>query len=393
MKNKTGRYFLLGYLGYSVTYLCRFNLSTVSPLLEAEGRISAAQYGLISGGFLIVYSLGRLINGYIGDKLDTRKILALGLLGVGVCNLLLGFSVSFLPFLLLWLMNGYAQSMLWGPLLDAVTRQYPQEKSKYAASLLVTSVAVGSVAGIGFAAYSSSRFGLNAAFFLPGLIAISISAIMAFAFHPVQLRPRQPRGNGNIRTLWKKKGFPAMVLTAAFHGIIKDNLNTWIPIYFAYKFQTDISSIAYYVFAIPLMGLIGRLLYPLLYHVFRKRELLVPMLGFGMCALSGIPLVAGTLSMRADAVLLCVLAASISIVNTSIISVYPMEFAQQGSVSTVSGFLDFATYMGAGLSALVFGLFVGSRGYSVIFYTWIVVSVISVFVLRIMEGKKYETVN
>lgn len=393
MKNKTGRYFLLGYIAYSAIYLCRFNLSIIAPLLETEGRINAAQYGIISGGFLVVYSIGRLINGYIGDKLRAKSIIAVGLFGAGMCNVLLGFFPSFWSLLLFWLLNGYAQSMLWGPLLDTVTRQYDEKKSKYIASLLITSVATGSIAGIAFATFSSTVIGLDAAFILPGVIAILISGIVLLTFHPTQLRPHQISQNATIGRLIRNKELSSMILSAALHGVIKDNLNAWVPIYLAFKFHTDIKSISYYVFAIPFLGLIGRLLHPVIYHIFRKREIMVPIIAFAACAISAIPLVFGTMPIQIDAILLCALAASVSMVNTSILSVYPMRYAQQGCVSTVSGLLDFATYMGAGLSSAIFGFFIESSGYSVIFYTWIAVSVIAIIVLRLGEGKKYETVN
>ena len=388
MKTRTGRNFFLGYIAYSAVYLCRFNLSTIAPLLEAAGAINTAQYGIISGGFLVVYAIGRLINGYLGDKFRAETIIAVGLFGMGICNLLLGFFPTFWPLLLLWLLNGYAQSMLWGPVLDAVTRQYDEKKCKYIASLLITSVAGGSIAGIALATFSTTVFGISAAFVLPGGIAILISGVVLRMFRPIPLRPRHALQRVKIGELRKDKAFRSMAVTAALHGVIKDNLNTWVPIYLAFKFHTDVKSISYYVFAIPLLGLIGRLIHPALYHIFRRREIMVPVVALAACAFSAAPLVFGTMPIQIDAILLCTLAASVSIVNTSIVSIFPIRYAQRGNVSTVSGILDFATYMGAGLSSVVFGFFIENNGYGVIFCSWIAVSVIAIFVLRLGEGKK-----
>ena len=387
---KTKWCFLLGYVAYSTVYLCRFNLSTIAPALQAMGMITAAQYGIISGGFLVVYSVGRLVNGYIGDKFPAKTIIAVGLLGVGICNILLGFCSSFLPMLVLWLLNGYAQAMLWGPLLDAVTRQYDEKKSKYIASLLITSVAAGSIAGIAMAIFSSTRWGISAAFFLPGAVAITVAAAIFGVFRPVQIRPRKTVQGLRLGVLMRGRDFKVMAL----HGVIKDNINIWVPIYLSCKFLTDVKAVSYYVFAIPVMGLVGRLMHPVLLRLFPGRENTVPMIAFSACAVSAVPLLFGTMPILADAVFLCILAVAVSVINTSLLSVYPMRFADLGSVSTVSGVLDFATYLGAGLSSAVFGLFVESNGYTVIFLTWLVVSFFGIYILNHMKGKdRYEIIN
>ena len=79
--------------------------------------------------------------------------------------------------------------------------------------------------------------------------------------------------------------------------------------------------------------------------------------------------------------------AAVSIINTSILSIFPLRYAKTGNVASISGVMDLATYAGSGISSLVYGFVIDSFGYVPMFASWIAISVISVAVLLTMKEK------
>ena len=77
--------------------------------------------------------------------------------------------------------------------------------------------------------------------------------------------------------------------------------------------------------------------------------------------------------------------AAISLINTSSVSIYPMRFAATGNVAAVSGIMDFATYLGAGIGSAVYGYTIQWFGYGAMFGSWVVLSLLSMAALAVNE--------
>ena len=77
-----------------------------------------------------------------------------------------------------------------------------------------------------------------------------------------------------------------------------------------------------------------------------------------------------------------------SMINTSMLSIYPLRFVQSGNVASVSGIMDFATYLGAGIASAAYGVVIKQFGYLPMFLSWLVISVISVTILRCRVMKR-----
>ena len=58
--------------------------------------------------------------------------------------------------------------------------------------------------------------------------------------------------------------------------------------------------------------------------------------------------------------------------NACFLSFFPLQFTREGAVASVSGILDFATYLGTGISSVVFGILIEGYGYEAMFATWAV---------------------
>ena len=68
-------------------------------------------------------------------------------------------------------------------------------------------------------------------------------------------------------------------------------------------------------------------------------------------------------------------------INTSILSMFPLRFASKGLVSSVSGITDFATYLGAAIASAIYGIWIDGGRFGPMFLSWIIVSLLSIGIL------------
>ena len=124
--------FLAATIGYSLYYTCRLSLSVVKGPLIGEGLFSEFELGLIGSALFYSYAVGKLVNGFLADRVDVRKFATWGLLISAIINLFLGFHAGFLVFFGLWLVNGWVQSIGAPACIIGLTRWFSvKERGTY----------------------------------------------------------------------------------------------------------------------------------------------------------------------------------------------------------------------------------------------------------------------
>ena len=104
--------------GYTLFYFMRKNFSFAMPGLQQDCGISKSMLGnfLFWGG--IVYGLSKFLNGIIGDKVNPRKMLCIGLLACTLVNVAFGFVPM--------TAGGSAGALAWGFGVLLVVNQFFQ---------------------------------------------------------------------------------------------------------------------------------------------------------------------------------------------------------------------------------------------------------------------------
>ena len=396
MKNKKLRgalIFSVCYIAYVSIYIARLNLSMASPALTSEGILTKAQIGLLGSVFSVIYAVGRLVCGGLSDSKPPFVMIGSGLLLASAANIgfsyLVGFSFvpPFWAMLALWSLNAFAQSMLWSSILCVITSVFGETRAKRLNSFMVTAVAVGNIAGILVDSRLILLLGVSSAFLIPGWFTLIMGVAAFIALHRIKAPgiPAVRTKKAHHLELLRDRELLVALIPAFLHGTMKDNISLWMAVYFTDSFGVDLGSSANFVLFIPVVGFAGRMIYPLLYRLCKEREHLVSGIGFIVCLIASIPLCFGVGSPVAAMFALGSIYAAVSVINTSFLSIYPVRYASRGRVASVSGIMDFVTYLGAGLSSVVYGFV----GYLPMFASWAVVSVVSLMVLaRLLYGSK-----
>ena len=380
-----GLIFVLCYIADGGIYAARLNLNMASPVMIESGILTEVQYGFIGSVFFVTYACGRLLNGVFGDRTAPWVMITVGLLLTGISNLLLGILPPYAVILLLWCVNAYAQSMLWSSLLRTMTGLYGKEKADKKVPILVSSVSVGNIVGIVLCTWLVEKVSLRSAFIVPGALTVLLGLATVFVLRTVPEGPKPEKQRFAVVEFFRDRKIRGMLLPALFHGVIKDNIGTWMALYFVCRYQIDLESSALFVLLIPAVGMVGRLLYPFCYQLSGRRENLISLLGFIACGILAVIMCCSPGSPWVAAVCLSLIYALVSMINTSILSMFPLQFADKNMVSSVSGVADFATYLGAGIGSAVYGFWNKGGNFVPMFISWVVLSGASIVLMLLQK--------
>lgn len=367
------------YLAYTSIYIGRVNLSMAGPALNAKSILDSAQIGIMGCCFFVLFATGRIINGIISDYTPPKRMFLIGLSISGISNIFISLFPGFTGMLLLWSANAYAQSMLWSSVLCTVSALYDKQEAKKKNSVMITSVAVGNIVGIILNSFLINKFGVKYAFLIPGTITFLLG-ILSYIMTKNITNAVKPTSHSSLLSLFKEKEFVLNNCTAVFHGVMKENISLWMAVYIVDTYAVDLSTTSYYILLIPLFGFAGRFLYPVLLKCF-KQENRISSVCFVICTAFSAVLCMGKTAMILSVVCLGIIYMAVSVINTSLLGIYPLKYLKTGNTASVSGILDFSTYFGAGISSALYGVIIKHLGYFPMFVSWAVMSAISVLII------------
>ncbi len=372
--------FLVLFLAYSSIYIARLNLTIASPVLKENAILNSAQIGILGGIFAVVFSVGRLINGYLSDLIAPYKMICIGLALSALGNILFSLFPPFYGLMFLWGINAFSQSMLWSSILCVVSSIYDKSKAGKMASYMVTSVAAGNILGIIVSTVIITNLNVGFAFVIPGAIMLVFSFLSFLSVRSVPYSKPDKKEHISLFKLFTDKKIMPVMIPSFCHGVMKENVGVWMSLYFVEKFNIDLAKSALFILFIPFIGFIGRISYPLMYKLCKNNEHMVSVFGFSVCILSSIVICFSNQPVLSAACLSLIYAAA-SVINTSVLSIFPLRFVKSNNVASVSGLLDFMCYLGAGIGSFVFGIIIDGFGYEPMYITFAVISAVSILVL------------
>ncbi|MCH6574975.1 MAG: MFS transporter [Bacteroidetes bacterium] len=144
--------------------------------------------GVIDGLYLTAYAVGQFVWGMLGDKVGTRKIVLLGLLGSIIAGFAMGVSSIMLAFGVFALLQGLSQSTGWAPLAKNITNWFSLRERGVVMGWWATNYTIGGLIGAPFAGLMAVYFGdWRFAFFIPAIV---LAVIMILFFLLQKNRPQ-----------------------------------------------------------------------------------------------------------------------------------------------------------------------------------------------------------
>lgn len=358
------------------------------PAIGVQYGWSKAALGAIGSSFFWTYALGQLINGYLGDRVSSRWFIGLGLSVSAILNLCFGFAKTLPLMMLLWGLNGFFQSMLWGPIMKTLAHWLPERPITQTAIRISTSTIGGYFLAWGLSGYLVSRLSWSWAFWLPSVV------VFIFAMFWLLMARDSPESvglgelgemsqsttaNGTMapirpfRQVAAQTGLWVIALACMAQGVIKDGISLWGPTMLLDIPGRMFSSAIALSLMIPTMNFAGILLSGWITKFFggQHRPAISSMLALSAFAALGLSLTHS--SLLGSALLLAGASCFVYGANTLLLTAIPLNYRHYGLTSAVAGFLDGSAYIGAALSGMLNGWLADNGGWGQVALIWGVV--------------------
>ena len=379
--------YVLCFGAYATSYIGRLNFTACMSDMISQGTIDKSFGGLIASAFFISYALGQFFNGRIGDKIQPKAMIFIGLMGAGICNLFFGLASSAPVLLVLWCLNGYCNSMLWSPCIRCFSEYLDNEHKK-----LTVHIAVSIPAGTLLAYLISSAvlkfFHWRAVFFVSSVILMAASAVWLIgmsrldgSFSDAKARvcaEQRPEGAGQTAPnakLWRlvvSNGIVFVMVSILFNGILKDSVTAWVPVFLVENYAIDSALSSLVSVILPVINLFGAYAANYMNRRIFHNELKSSMALFSVSALSFVLLLTvGRLHFILGAALFALSTSAMLGVNTMFLTYIPLRFASTGKSSSMTGLLDSLSYASSALSGATIGMVAQRFGWNVIILSWI----------------------
>jgi len=265
-------------IGYGFFYTTRLSLAVAKkPLIDA-GVVSADQLGVIGSALLLTYALGKLGNGFLADRAHVGRLMSAGLIASALVNLAFGFSSAFAVLVLLWALNGWAQSLGATPSVVNLSHWFSHRERGTRYSIWSIAHSLGE--GMTYLATAAlvSAFGWRFGFWGPGLICIGVGLVVARVVldrPPVYGLPPIAEYSGDLSTgataadpdvaaqQWQVIKNPAVWLlglaSAAFY-VARYGVNSWLLLFLQEGKGYDLVAAGLAMTLLALSGLVGTVL-------------------------------------------------------------------------------------------------------------------------------------
>lgn len=360
-------------VAYGSVYICRDILSALSPQLTKGGVFSVDQLGTMSSVFFFTYAVGQLINGIIGDRIQSKYMVSLGLI-LASCAFFaippLVRSIS-IP-VVLYGAVGFFLAMIYAPMTKMIAENTePDLATRCNVAHSVASYLGAPAAGL-LAATLAWKPAINvscAILFIMGLIFFFSVTVFEKKGMVQYGRFRPQKSAGGSVTVLIKRDIIRWTVVAMLTGVVRTAIMFWLPQYISEHLHFNPGQSATMYTVATSVIVINSFLAVLIYDKLKRNLNKTLFLFFFVSAVCFLGMY--FISQPFLNLTLMILAMVFSNCASSIMwSRYCPSLYDTGMVSSATGFLDFCSYMAAAVSSKLFAGAVGAIGWSNLILVW-----------------------
>ena len=364
---------------YFTSYISRINFGAlILEIVRAEGYSKPAVSLAVTVSF-VTYGAGQLVSGWLGDRIDPRRLIFAGLLGAAGTNLLIPLCPGPGTMAAVWGVNGFLQAMRWPPLVRIVTELFTEEVYRRASVRVSWGSSFGTIAVYLTAPLCILWSGWRSMFFAASATCAAAAFVWLLYSGKAETCPARDHsrreGPESPRTERLPAGMLALLLgimaAIVCQGALRDGVTTWMPSFIAetYRLGNTVSILTGVV--LPVFSIVCFQLALWLYDRKVQNELLLAGFIFSAGVLCAVCL---RLTASCQAALSIALSAALTGcmhgVNLMLICMIPPHFSGYGNVSTISGLLNACTYIGSALSAWGAAFLAEHFGWNAVLTAW-----------------------
>ena len=359
-------------VAYFAVYIARNILSAVTPqMIELE--YTESYIGKISSLYFVFYAVGQLINGIIGDKVKAKWMMTLGLALAGLMTLIFPLIIKHsIGATLIYGMTGFFLSMIYAPMTKVIS----ENMEEYMATRCSIGYTFASLFGSHAAGVLAALFTWQTTFYSSSIFLAVMAFFVVLFFTMFEKRgiikyntyDKTERVRIDVKLLVKRE-IIKFTIVSVLTGIIRTSVVFWLPTYisqylnFSAKESAEIYTVVTLI--ISLTAFFAIFIYE---KLGRRRDFsmliyfIVSAIAFILCYFISSPFI------NIAFMVIAIMAANSA--ATILWSVYCPSMYDTGLVSTVTGFLDFASYMAAALANVLFANAATTIGWKNLLLVW-----------------------
>lgn len=396
---------------YFCSYLTRLNYSAVMVEMIATEGFTKSGASIALTGLFITYGIGQIISGFLGDKLRPQSLVFCGLLTSAAMNLAITICPNTFWMTAVWCVNGFAQAMMWPPLVRIMSAHMTEDEYKKATVRVTWGSSFGTIAVYLTAPLYIAINGWRMVFVASAAIAVVMACLWLPGYRALERKiPRNrsvpataPADNASTNTpapapqfskltagVWGLLG--VIMFGIVMQGILRDGITTWMPSYVDDSFHLGSGLAILSGVILPVFSILCVQAVSVVNRKFIRNELACGAFFFalGAVALFVLNLVQGSSSLVyiiLSIAALAIASACMHGVNLVLICMVPKFFQYTGRISLISGVLNSCTYVGSALSTYGVAVVQENFGWGITVLIWCGVAVAGTLACALMISK------
>lgn len=372
-------------LTYMISYITRINYGAVIAEMQSATGMGKGLLSMAVTGSFVTYGFGQLVSGVAGDKISPKRLVLFGFSITVLMNLLIPLCENPYYFLVVWSINGFAQSFMWPPIVKIMSASMTEEEYKIAVGRVSYGSSAGTIAVYLFSPLVIAAAGYKAVFIISAAFGIIMMLVWQKFAPEAEASPKAEKAAAepkkSVGKIFLAPIMLLIMLSIILQGMLRDGVTTWMPSYISetYKLGTKISILTGVV--LPIFSIICFNIATKLHIKKLQNPLSCAALFFALGTLScaGLSLLAGK-SAALSVLMSALLIGSMHSVNLMLICMIPNYFKSTGKVSTVSGILNCCTYIGSAASTYGIAILSEGLGWSFTIFSWLVIAALGTLI-------------
>ncbi len=369
---------------YFASYVTRINFAAIIQEIVIDLGYEKTALSVVLVVLSITYGLGQLINGWLGDRISPDKMILIGLCVATVANILFPLVVTSVPLMsVLWGINGFAQAMMWPPMVKILVASSDPDMYNYSVVRVSWGSSFGTILIYLAAPLIISLIGWEAVFVFSSVIGAVTTIIWQTLRGKIATDTAVTKGETAELQEKRSLGFPAeaifpIIFIAAaiiLQGMLRDGISSWMPTYLSEVFELSSEASILLTVSLAIFSIITFSISGTVYKKYFKNEVLLGGIIFAIAAVSSLLLYVFFDSGVALAVILMMLInGCMHGINLMLITHVPKRFKRYGNISTISGAINSCTYIGAAISTYLIALLSEQIGWRGTVLVWFVIA-------------------
>lgn len=386
--------FLLVFVAYALIYMTKNCYSAAMASIVDAKVMTKSQTGLIAAAFYLVYAPFQIVGGIAADKHSPSKLIVIGMLGAGVCNLLVYLVEGYVAMIIIWSLNAVLQFGIWPSIFKIVVSELAPEDRMRGIFFINFSSSFGLLLSYGIAIFIS-EWKLN--FLVSAITLFLLTAVFLAVYKHLSSYMVENTETAGAKTnsaarisgkelfaLLLKAGIPLMLIVGMAQSMINLGVKALAPTMLMESYEAVSPSLANALnIILVIAGPVGLCVSRLSFFKKFSEPLVITCFFAVMLAPLFVITFIGKLPVAIIVAALAFLMVTTS--GTSIFFSYIYKkFEKYGSVATLSGLFNCMSSLGIVLANYVFARIADSFGWEITTICWLVF-IAAAFVLMLIS--------